>query len=411
MRILVLCQYYAPEEVGAGIWVTEMAEDLVRLGHDVTVATAFPNYPKRQVFEAYKGKKFQREMLNGVDVWRSYIYANPSESTKSRLLNWASFCASSCLSVAFRRKKHDVIYAIMPPLPLGMVAAWLALWKRTRLVANVQDVYPDAAVDLGFLKNPTLISFFRKMERYVYRKASRIVVISDGFKKNLIAKGVPDSKVDIVFNWADTDSILPGEPDPGLRSKLGIKPDEFAVIYSGGLTNNSCVERLIEAAIRMQDEKVRFVIVGNGAREGALKQMVTDNNLSNVSFHPFQPLELYPDVLRASDLSVVTLSRDAAKVSVPSKVYKQMAAGRPILVIASTENELTRMINVAEAGVTVSSDSPEEVCAAIRKVIGNREAGRLMGANAREFVVKNCSRPVCVKLIEKSLKVAVEQAL
>jgi hypothetical protein len=125
MRILVLCQYYAPEEVGASIWVTEMAEDLVRLGHEVTVATAFPNYPKRQVFDAYKGKKFQREMLNGVEVWRSYIYANPSESTKSRLLNWASFCASSCLSIAFRRKKHDVIYAIMPPLPLGMVAAWL----------------------------------------------------------------------------------------------------------------------------------------------------------------------------------------------------------------------------------------------------------------------------------------------
>ncbi len=406
MRILILCQYYPPEEFGSGVWVAELARGMVALGHDVTVGTAFPHYPARIVFDGYKGKFFQKEKLDKVDVWRSYIYANPSDSSKSRLLNWGSFCASTFFGCLFRRKKHDVIYAILPPLPLGVVGAWLSFWKRTPLITNIQDIYPDAAIDMGFLRNPKLIHFFKRMENYVYRKSSRVVVISDGFKRNLMAKGVVAEKVDVVWNWADTDFIQPGDPDPEFRKKLGIQPGEFAVIYSGSLSNNSCIERLIEAAARMQDEPVRFVIIGGGVREQDLKQDVAEKGLTNVNFHPFQPLALYPDVLRASDMSVVALNKQAAQVSVPSKVYKQMAAGRPILAITSSENELTSLVHDANCGVVVSTESHDDVCNAIRKLMKEPNLGKEMGMNARDFVVKNCSRSGCFLQIEAAMKSA-----
>lgn len=402
MRIGILSQYYAPETVGAGIWIQELAEELVSRGHDVTVLTAFPNYPKRIVFDGYKGKLFSRESINGVEVRRSWIYASPNETSVSRLANWGSFCSSSFANALLAGPRLDVLYAILPPLPLGITSNWLGRLRGYKVVANVQDIYPLVAIELGFLRQKRLIRMFEDMERKVYRRSSRIVVISEGFKENLVEKGVPPEKIAVVPNWADPSFIQPGPKENGFRNELGAN-GHFLVIYSGGLTHNSDVKPVVQAAGLMTDKDISFAIVGDGVTKPDLESLASELKLNNLSFRPFQPLEKYPDVLRAADISVVTLNNAARCASLPSKVFKQMAAGRPILAINTPGGELDRLVKEANCGLSVPPDSPEEVVRALKWCMENKDALEQMGRNSRDYLVKYHSKNTCIDQIEQVL--------
>ncbi len=402
MRILLIAQYFKPENVGAAIWIHQLAVDLVSMGHRVTVLTGFPNYPKRIIFEGYRGKIFMREQIDGVDVIRTYIFASPNEALWSRALNFGSFCASAALG-GLIAPRPDVIYCMMPPLPLGISAEFLGWIKRVPVVVNVQDIYPDIAVALGFLRNRLLIRLFQWIERFVYRYAAAIVVISEGFKENLTKKGVPPRKVYVVPNWADPDSIRPGPKDNSFRRQLGAG-DRFVVIYSGNLSYNSNLEPVIEAAELLRDEPFVFVIVGNGVRKSVLERMVQEKGLENVRFFPFQPLEVYPQVLRAADINLVTLNFQAAMASVPSKVFKIMASGTPVLAITVEGNELHRLVTGANCGLCVPPDNPVALAEALRYAMAHRSELENMGANGRRYLEENFSRQKCVAQIETILK-------
>ncbi len=406
MKIGIIAQYYAPETVGSGIWIRELAEELVARGHDVTVLTAFPNYPERIVFEGYRGKLFSHESINGVNIIRSWIYANPKESLWSRLLNWGSFCWSSFFSGLFAGGKLDVLYAIIPPLPLGITASWLGKLRGYPVVTNLQDIYPLIAIELGLLRNKRLISIFESMERKVYRRSRKIVLISEGFKENLVDKGVDPEKIAVVPNWADPNFIQPGPKENQFRKELGVNSD-FTVVYSGGLTHNSDVEPILRAAGMMSDKPISFVVVGDGVMKPELEKLAAQLNLSNLQFRPFQPLENYPDVLRAADISVVTLNNAARCASLPSKVFKQMAAGRPILAITTPGGELDRLVREAECGVSVPTGSPEEVVKALSWCLENRDELEQMGRNSRDYLVKHHSKNGCIDQIEQVLAEAV----
>jgi colanic acid biosynthesis glycosyl transferase WcaI len=401
MHILIIAQYFKPESVGASIWIHQLAVDLVNMGHRVTVLTGFPNYPKRIVFDGYRGKIFMREQIDGVDVFRTYIYASPNEALWSRALNFGSFCASAALG-GLAVPKPDVIYCIMPPLPLGLSAEFLGLFKRAPIVLNVQDIYPDIAIALGFLRNRLVIRFFQAMERFIYRWAAAIIVISDGFRENLVSKGVAPSKIYVVPNWADPDFIRPGPKDNSFRQQLGVG-DRFTLIYSGNLSHNSNLEPLIGAAELLRDQPFAFVIVGEGVRKAQLERIVREKKLNNVLFIPFQPLELYPQVLAAADMNVVTLSTQAAMASVPSKVFKIMASGRPVLAITVQGNEVHRLVSEAKCGLCVPPDDPVALAEILRYAAAHQDELEQMGKNGRRYLEERFSRQKCVSQIEEIL--------
>lgn len=407
MHVLILTQYYAPESVGAAIWIRELTTDLARAGHEVAVLTGFPNYPDRVVFDGYRGKALLREELDGVDVIRTYIYASPSEAMWSRALNFGSFCASSALG-GLAAPRPDVIYCIMPPLPLGLSAEFLGLIKRVPVVANVQDIYPDIAVALGILRSPVVIRLFGAIERFVYRQATDVVVISDGFKENLVIKGVAQDKVHVVPNWADPSFIRPGPRDNAFRRRVDVG-ERFALVYSGNLSHNSNIEPVIGAAEMLRGEPFAFVIVGEGVRKTHLVREVRRRNLDNVTFLPFQPLDEYPNVLKAADMNLVTLSTQASMASVPSKMYKMMASGRPILAITKRGNEVHRLVTEANCGLCVRPDDPVSVGEALRYAAAHREQMESMGSNARCYLEEHFSRRRCVGQIEKILRGAANQ--
>ncbi|MEM2046088.1 MAG: glycosyltransferase family 4 protein [Candidatus Bathyarchaeia archaeon] len=402
MHVLLISQYFWPESVGASIWIRELVTDLVDMGHQVTVLTGFPNYPKRVIFEGYRGKVFMQECMGRVKIIRTYIYASPNEALWSRALNFGSFCASAALG-GLIAPRPDVIYCTMPPLPLGISAEFLGFVKRVPVVVNVQDIYPDIAVALGFLRNRLIIRFFQWMERFIYQHAAAIVVISEGFKDNLLGKGVSPQKIHIVPNWADPDSIRPGPKDNPFRKQIGLG-NRFVVIYSGNLSYNSNLEPVIEAAELLQEEPFAFVIVGDGAHKPLLEHKVREKGLKNVYFLPFQPLEMYPQVLTAADINLVTLNTQAAMASVPSKVFKIMASGTPVLAITVKGTDLYRLVLEANCGLCVPPDDPIALAKALQYAAAHQNELEHMGANGRRYLEEHFSRQKCVGEIETILK-------
>jgi colanic acid biosynthesis glycosyl transferase WcaI len=406
MRILVVSQYYPPEDVGAAVYISQLTRDLSAKGHCVTMLTAFPNYPERRVFEGYRKRLYQKESRAGIEVIRTWIYANPSEAYWSRILNWGTFCLTSFFGGILSARKPDVVYAVLPPLPLGVFSILLARLKGARAVCCIEDIYPLIAVELGILRNPLLIRFFRWMERWIYRHADGLIGISEGFKRHFLEAGADEAKISVIPNWADPVSIQPSSKMTPLRKEYGLE-DRFVVLYSGSLSHNSSVDRLIEAAGRMGNLPITILLVGDGVRKKALETKAKSENLRNVVFAPFQPLSRYPEVLASADLTVVALNTPATLASVPSKIFKQMAAGRPILAVTEPGNELERMVVGHRMGICVSPRDPTAIAGKIISLFRNPGELQEMGENARRAVEEHYSRDRCTGLIESAIQRAV----
>lgn len=403
MNILIATNYYHPESVGAGIWVTQLTRDLQGRGHHVTVVTSFPSYPQGRIFDGYRNRFADRETVDGIDVIRTFTYATRRQSFGARFVAFGAFCLSAAPGYLRWRRPVDVVYAILPPLPLGVSAYAIAKASGARLVVDVQDIYPDIAVALNYLRNPAAVAFFRRMERWIYARAERIVVISEGFRHNLLGKGVAPAKIHVVPNWADPGEIVSGPADNAFRRETRTDKGELLVLYSGGLTHNTDMHPVLDAAAQLRGLPIRFVIVGDGVQKRVLVERAASAGLDNVKFYPFQPIERYGEVLAAADVTLVALNSAATLASVPSKIYKQMAAARPIVAITNQGNEVSRLVVDAQCGVTVPPGDSERLANVLRDALNRRAAFAGMGQRGRAYLERNCSRKMCVARIEAVL--------
>jgi len=403
MKVLLLSQYYWPEEQNN--YIHELALGILSKGHQVTVLTAFPHYGKGRVYDGYRGRVFQTEIEAGLKIVRTFVYATPSKNFYQRILNFGSFCISSLISGLLIIDKPDVVYVCLPPLPLGIIGAVIARWKRCKLVVHVQDIYPKAAVQHGILKNRRAIVFFEKMEKWIYQRADILIGISEGFREHFIRTGVNDAKILVVENWADPDFIVPGPPNNSFRNRVN-KEDHFMIVYSGGINNNATLEPLIHAAYTLQEKPFLFIIIGEGQYKERIRQMVTERSLQNVLLLPWQPLKDYPEVLRAADINVVTLSSRSAETSVPSKVYKQLAAGRPILAITPDNNELFWLVTAAKCGICVPPDDAQAVARELRWSLLHPYELREMSLNARAYFEQHHTLQHSLEKVSLALKAA-----
>jgi colanic acid biosynthesis glycosyl transferase WcaI len=407
MKIQIVAQYYWPEQVGAGVWLRQLAGDLALRGHDVTMVTALPNYPEGRVFEGYRGRWIVREKLDGVRIIRTWIYASREKKFFPRAWSFGSFCATAMLGSALA-PKPDVVYCVLPPLPLGASAQLVATLRGTPTVINLQDIYPEIAVRLGYLRNRRAIRFFEAMERFIYRRASRIVVITESFRENLLRKGVAPEKLHVIPNWADGDEIRPGPRENDFRARAGLN-GEFCVVYSGGLGHNSQLDPVIEAAKITSGEPHRYLIIGDGPRRAALQARAAELSLHNVRFLPYQPAELYPQVLAASDVQIVSLHPAATDMSLPSKALKILASGRPMIAVARKDCDLTRLVRAAGCGFTVEPDDAEGLADAVRRLAASPPTQKAMGVNARRYFLQHFERGRCVDKIESVLTEAAKE--
>ena len=410
MKILFMAQCYAPEDVSAAVLITELATDLAERGHQVTIVTGAPNYPQGRVFKGYRNLPYSVEILDGVRVIRTWSYISPSKKTLPRLFHYGTYSATAFYGGLFARRP-DVIVSYSPPLPLGLSAWLLSRIFRVPWVLQLEDLYPDAAIAAGVMTNKKLINFFVAIEKFLYRNAQYISVISKSFQQNLLGKGIPNSKMEIIPIWADPDEIQPMEKENGFRQKHGLD-HKFVVMYAGNVGHTSCLKDVLYAAEILQgEEDIQFVIVGEGVKKEALEAEKQAKALTNVLFLPFQPREIFPEMLAAADVSLVTLNADSALSSMPSKIFNLMASARPILAVTPPECEIAQIIAEASCGWNVPPESPVKLAEAIVQ-LKNRETTLIqLGQNGRVCLEKNYSRKHCVDAYEKMLTKLCDQKI
>jgi colanic acid biosynthesis glycosyl transferase WcaI len=402
MHILMTDQNFAPEEISGAILVTELATDLVRRGHDVTFVTSVPNYPTGRVFPGYRNNLYQIEWRDGVRVIRIWSYIHPEKTFWRRILNYGTFSAMVFFG-GLIAGRTDIIMSYSPPLPLGISAWLLSKFWRIPWLLRVEDLYPDAAVAAGLLHNPRVIAFFSAMERFLYRHAQHISLISEGFRRNLLAKGVPDAKLSVMPVWADPDVVRPMPKENSFRKQHDLA-GKFVVMYAGTLGYTSNLDDVLAAAeLITDDESIQFVIVGDGVKKASLESQAIEKDLKNVLFLPFQPRESFSEMLAAADMSLVTLNSNSSHSSLPSKTFNIMASARPILAITPSESEIDLLVQDAQCGVNVPTNQPQRLAQLILELKQDPEKLSLMGSNGRSQLENKFSRFKCVDLYENML--------
>ncbi|MGH2757179.1 MAG: glycosyltransferase family 4 protein [Actinomycetota bacterium] len=389
MKLAVLTPHFAPDVAPTGAVVTRIVEELAVRGHRIEVYTSLPWYRGHRIESGYEGRLTRREDLPWGSVTR--IHPFPAPDKRALVLRGAAFGAFTTLvtAIASRGGDLDGVLAVSPPLPLGFAGARVAKARRAPFVFNIQDVFPDVVIELGFLKNPLLIAAARRLERYCYRRADAITVLSEELRENVVAKVDDSAKVRVIPNFVDTDVIAPTERDNAYRAEFGLTGKKV-VMYAGNVGLSQPVDLLLDAATALAYEPdLVFVINGAGARRAELERRARD--MTNVVFVDMQPIERLPEVLAAADIHVVALKRGLARASVPSKSYSILAAGRPLIASVDDSSAVAEMISGAGAGIAVPPEDAEAFTKAVRKLLDDPDEAERMGRAGRTFVESTAS--------------------
>jgi colanic acid biosynthesis glycosyl transferase WcaI len=394
MKILIMGQHYAPEEVSGAVLATEISRDLVAAGHSVTFLTAAPSYPQKRVFRGYSNRLISKEVLDKVRIIRVWSFISPNKSLPVRIINYSTFSLFALLGL-LASDRPDVIYCYSPPLPLGLSAWILSRVWRVPWIFRVEDIYPDAAIAAGVLRNKLAIRFFSAIERFLYKKASHISVISDGFRSNLQKKNVLAAKISVEPVWSDPDVVRPQAKDNNFRAQNGLN-GKFVVMYAGNIGQTSALDEVLSAAeILLKDPEIRFVIIGEGIHKAELMKDVQLRGLDNVKFLPFQPRENYAEMMAAPDISLVTINSNSSSYSLPGKTFNIMASGRPLLAISPEDSELAQLVRSAGCGINVPPNEPAAVVATILELKSNADLLNEMGLKGRAVLEREFSRKNC----------------
>jgi len=274
------------------------------------------------------------------------------------------------------------------------------LWKIPWIL-RVEDLYPQAAVNAGVLRNRTAIRFFEALEMFLYRRATHISLISPAFKQNLTTRGIPETKLSVSPVWADPKQILPLEKENAFRKEHGLA-GKFVLLYAGNLGHTSALEDVLSAAEILGTELVfQFVIVGEGVKKTELQERAAQLHLDNVTFLPYQPRQRYPELLAASDVGLVTLNENSSGSSLPSKTFNIMASVRPVLSVAAPHSDLAKLIEKYSCGINIIPGNTQALVGALKDLHLHPEKAERFGWNGRKALVEHYSRSQVLLAYEK----------
>ncbi len=381
MRILIFSQWFDPEPTFKGL---VFARELVHQGFEVEVVTGFPNYPGGKIYEGYEIKHIQRECIDGVKITRLPLYPNHDQSAIKRVVNYASFAASTLFYGLFIAKRADVMYAYHPPLTVGIAASLLRWLRGTPLVYDIQDMWPDTLRATGMLNNPRALALVGRVCDWVYRSVDQIVVLSPGFKRLLVQRHVPESKIEVIFNWAD---------EPALTSPVGSLPasfprdDRFKIVFAGNMGKAQSLDAVLDAALLLQGRGslVCFVMLGGGVEVGRLKARTQELGLTNVVFMPAVPMAEVGTILVAADALLVHLRKDPLfEITIPSKTQAYMVVGKPLLM--AVNGDAADLVKQSNSGLTAESENPVALADAAQRLADMPTLElEAMGSRARQY--------------------------
>jgi colanic acid biosynthesis glycosyl transferase WcaI len=384
MKFLMLTQYFPPEIGGAQTRLLATAVELKRLGHDVEVVTALPNYPRGKFYPGYEQRIYMREVFEGITIRRVWVYPAMGGGLQ-RLLNYASFTFMSLFALLISHRP-DYIFVESPPLFLGIPACVAGFFWGAPFIFNVADLWPDIIVEGGFLKNGTLFRMLKQLEQWIYRRAGYVNAVTEGMRDTLVReKHVPIEKVLFLPNGADTIHYQLRSPDVCLKARLGLEGKQI-VLWAGTLGHAHGLNYVLDAAKLLEPERdIHFLFVGDGSARPELALQCERLNLHNVTFLDPVAIELLPPYYSIAACGLASLLPiplyDGAR---PSKIFPILASGKPVLFVG--KGETARLIQEAQAGIVVAPKDPQALADAVLLLANQPEAAEELGRNGRRFV-------------------------
>ncbi|MBN2046658.1 MAG: glycosyltransferase family 4 protein [Anaerolineaceae bacterium] len=392
-KILLITPHYAPDMGPSAPILTALCEDLGQLGWEMTVVTAFPHYANALELNHSKHKLIEEETRNGVRVIRTQVFCLPKDAMWKRVIYQASYNLFATLA-ALRVGKPDLILGHAPFLWDGIPLLIKSILPRTPYIYIVYDIFPDVLLQLGILTNPKLIHLFDCVERFFYRHSWKVSVLSEGFRQNLVDKGVRPEKLVEIPTCVDVDFIHPEPRHNSLCKKWGLD-EKFVVLYAGNIGLSQGLEIVLDAADLLRDErKIVFLLVGEGAAKAELQEKARAMRLENVRFETFQPRDQVPLVYGCADVCLVSLKKNIIVESVPSKTFTIMASGKAIIATVDAASEVGVLLERAECGICSTPEDSVHLAEIVRNLYHNQGVCLEYGNRGRQYVTEHYSRQV-----------------
>lgn len=411
MNLLFINAYFSPEVIAFTHLEKDLIAALLAAGYPISVLCPTPTRGvDRETERKYRAIKHETMWDGGVTVRR---FRAPAEGRNPliRALRYL-WCNLRQYQLGCRQMSADAVFGVSTPPTQGLLCALVAKrlskkrGRKVPFIYNLQDVFPDSLVTTGLTKKGSLLwKIGRKIEDYTYAHADAIIVISESMKKNIMDKGVPEEKITVVSNWIDTEATRPVPREENrLFEEFSIERDKFTVVYAGNFGKAQGAGAVLDAAERLADEDVRFVIFGGGAEFEAAKTRVAENNLKNVTINPLLPADRVPEVYSLGDVALITCKKGVGNSGMPSKTWSIMACDTPIIAAFDTESELADILSRSGAGITVEPENAEALAEAILAM----KRGERKVAGGRAYVCEHAEKKLCTAKYVEIIKNSVE---
>lgn len=397
-KILLLASYFYPEQAASSYLAENRNRAFAEAGFDMLVYTPVPTRGITDKVKKEYGKRKHEVMYDGKMSIRRFSLFQEKKNSIARAVRYTLSCLKQFAFAVFssEARQCNIMFISSTPPIQGAMASLVKKCRKIPLVYNLQDIFPDSLVSTGLTKKGSLLwKVGRVIENFTYRNADKIIVISEDFKRNIIAKGVPEEKIEVIYNWVDEQAVKEVKREDNiLFDRYGLDRNKFYVTYCGniGLTQN--MDMLMDVAKELETENgIHFVLVGNGAYKEELENIISKCNIKNVTLLPFQPYEEISHVFSLGDVGLVISKPGVGENSVPSKTWSIMSASRPVLANFD-ENELKEIIEKYHCGHFTTAGDKEGFKKAILALYADKKLCRQLGMNGRLFVMNNLTRDV-----------------
>lgn len=401
MRILFLSHYFPPEVNAPATRTFEHCREWVKLGHQVTVISCVPHHPKGRVYPGYRNKWFQVEYKEGIKAVKVLTYVTANEGFVKRTLNYVFYMIMAIVVAPFLGKA-DVVISTSPQFFNGLAGYFVSRMKNCPWVLEIRDLWPESIVAVGAVRNRFLIQCLSAIERFVYRKADRVVPVTYSFKRHIEAHGGNADTITVIRNGVDLNLFTPCEPERSFAEKIGVD-GKFVAAYVGTHGMAHGLEVMVSAAEALRSRKdIVFLLVGDGAERENLQSLIRQKGLDNILLLGQLPKQDMPKLWSISDVSLVHLRKlDLFLTVIPSKIFESMAMCKPL--ILGVRGESQEIVEQASAGITIEPENARQLATAVEKLADSPRMAREFGQSGRRYVVDHFDRAALAKMYETVL--------
>ena len=391
MNIAFFLHYFSPEIGAPSARIHELSRRWIEMGHAVDVVTCFPNHPDGEIYPGYEKSKYSYEVLDKIHVHRNWTYITQNKGIIKRTLGHISFWPSSRLFSSNRVRDPDVVIGTSPTFFAPMAARGFARSKNVPFLMEVRDLWPGIFVELGVIQNKMIINLLEAWELWMYKQAVKVITVTSSFKENIVKRGIPEAKIEVVPNGADIEFWKPLDRPSTLDRELNLEK-KFVVLYIGAHGISQALDQVLEAAKTLMDKKeITFLFVGSGSKKEELVKIANEENIENVIFHDPVSKDQVKEFYNLADVCLVPLQDvDLFKTFIPSKMFEIMAMETPI--VASLEGEAKAILEESKSALITPPEDSQALAEAITLLYNQPQKRKKLAKLGRKFVKENFSR-------------------